>query len=311
MKNLKFIKKRLKAVKNTQHITKAMKMVSSVKLRKAEERTKISKDYYNSLQDLVINILAKTPSYVHPFLQTPKTSSSVLIVITSDKGLCGSFNQNILKEAEKFLKNNRGKRDVKLVVIGKKGEEYFNIRKIKIDYLIKDIEREISKHYQYSYDFSKGILENKILTFDNGLKFSIIDAFLDGKIGEVKVCYSQYISVIKHPVVIETLLPIKIERTKQYKEGNKIEKFDFIYEPSKEFILSKLLINFVFVKFYQFLIESQTSEHAARMTAMDNAYKNTIDLIELLTLQFNRARQAAITKEIIEIVSGAEALKKK
>jgi len=292
MASLKEIKSRIGSVKNTQQITKAMKLVSTSKLKKAQDNIVGCRPYAYNIRDLIQNI-AQSRQVSHPLLEEKDQSLSsekvLYVVVTSDRGLCGGFNNNISRWAEGRYRNilSEGK-DVDFYFIGKKARDYFSSRDLK------DGEVKLNLAKDMSYSLAKDVA-NKLLNY-----------FLDGSYDEVYVVYNEFKSAIQQDVVSERLLPVKME----VNTGSEFyEDLDTIFEPSASEIIEELLQKHFEVQIYRILCESIASEHAARMTAMENASNNAKDAIDKLTLTYNKMRQAAITTELIEITSGAEALK--
>jgi F-type H+-transporting ATPase subunit gamma len=293
MASLKEIKNRIGSVKNTQQITKAMKLVSTSKLKKAQDNIMGCRPYAYNIQELIQNI-ALSRHVSHPLLEEKdqaQSSEKVLyVVVTSDRGLCGGFNNNIARWAEKRYKafaDDDQKKEIDFYFIGKKGRDFFASRGLK------DGEVKLNLAKDMSYSLAKDVA-GKLLTY-----------FLNGSYDEVHVVYNEFKSAIQQDVVAERLLPLKM----QDNSGSDFyEDPDTIFEPAASEIIEELLQKHFEVQIYRILSESIASEHAARMTAMDNASNNAKDAIDKLTLTYNKMRQAAITTELIEITSGAEAL---
>ncbi len=287
MPSLRDIKRRIKSVKNTQQITKAMKMVSAAKLKRAQDEIIAARPYAEKMLSLISSLAAKTPSESHPLLraasgENPKTA---VIFITSDRGLCGSFNAVLLRTVERFLRE--AEYGVNLYLIGKRGIEHFKRR---------DIEVVKSRPYgsaRPKYGHAVEIAHN------------VINSYLGGEVNEVRIIYSEFKSALAQRPVVQKLLPITPEKLAEAEEF----QVEMLFEPSKDEVLSSLLPKYVEVQVFRALLESSASEHGARMTAMDSASKNASSMIGGLTLKYNRLRQAAITKELMEIIGGAEALK--
>lgn len=303
MPNLKDIRNRIDSVKNTRKITKAMKMVAAAKLRKAQERMEESRPYASRLQAMIDGLSGRIDSESHPLLERRENPDKTLVVIvSSNRGLCGGFNSNLFRGLDRFLEEQRisGERQ-ELATVGRKAHTHYKKSKYELvevyDGVIGDV------------DFRKA----KRIAGD------IIEQFVDGSYDAVYLCYNRFISAIANEWVIGRLLPLSmsVEMTEENPEGvveedeePKESAFgDYIYEPDLDTLLGNLLPSHVEAQVMQALVESEATEHAARMTAMDNATNNASDMIDDLTLQYNRARQAYITREIVEIVSGAESLK--
>lgn len=291
MANVLDIRRRIRSVKNTRQITKAMKLVSAAKLRRAQERIVNARPYANRML-AVLNSLAfrahpsldpPQPEQVHPLLAERGDERIELVVITGDKGLCGAFNTNILKAAQNFLEEHAN-RYLDLELVGRKARDYFKRRPWTI-------------HHEYVNIFARLQYEHA-----KSIAQAVIEEYSQGEVDAVYLVYNEFKSVIQQRIVVERLLPIaKLEF------GAEENPTDYIYEQPPQVIFDNLLPKHVEVQVYRALLESAAAEHAARMTAMDSATNNASEMIETLTLNMNRARQAAITKEIIEIVSGAAA----
>jgi F-type H+-transporting ATPase subunit gamma len=257
-------------------------MVSAAKLRRAQERIVQARPYAVRMLHVLRSLASRANPDLHPLLRSPGDRRVELLIVTGDKGLCGSFNTSIFKKATSFL-DTLGERQVTVHTIGKKGRDYFRRRRYRVHREWVDIFRTLS--YPTAAEIAK----------------DLIDRFVRDELDAVYVVYNEFKSVMQQAPVVERLLPI--ERLEQ---GEAAE--DYIYEPSPQELLDRLLPLHVEVQVYRALAESAAAEHAARMTAMDSASNNAADLIESLTLHMNRVRQASITTEIIEVVSGAEAL---
>ena len=282
MANLKDIRDRIKSVKSIQKVTKAMKMVAAAKMRRAQERMEESRPYSNSLAEVIQHLLPDIDRDALPLLDVRDVKRKAYVVVSADRGLAGAFNTNLLKVAQKEI-DSFGKEKVDLFCIGKKGRDHFKRREYNI----------ITSHV----DFWADMKFNSAITIGR----SIIEHFTSGKVDEIHVVYNYFINVGQQEVKSEVLLPLI------YEEKNGVTH-DRLYEPSKEELVSSLIPRHLNVQMWKYLLESYASEQAARMLAMENATSNSQDMIKDLTLEFNKARQAAITTEMLEIVSGAEAL---
>ncbi|MFZ3230121.1 MAG: ATP synthase F1 subunit gamma [Pseudobdellovibrio sp.] len=291
MANLKDIRLRIDSTKNTQQITKAMKLVSAAKLRKAQHNITNMRPYALTLKQVIANIAA-TEKVSHPLmLKKQKTQNVLLVVLTSDRGLAGAFNSSINKFAEKYYadhKNNYEKID--FIFIGKRGADYFGRKNIKGIETFTKLEKEIS------YGLAKSIAE------------SLTNHFLNEKYDEVRMIYNEFKSAISQKVICETLLPIEVDQTSFNAEGSTFAA-DMIFDPSPEKIIEELLRKNFNLQVYRAMCESVASEHGARMTAMENSSNNAKEMINKLSLTYNKARQEKITTELAEIVGGAESLK--
>lgn len=293
MASLKDIRSRLATTKNTQQITKALKLVSASKLRKAQNNIVNMRPYALSLRR-VISDVAVTQKVIHPLMAQRKEVNSVLmVVLTSDRGLCGAFNTNINKFAENYIRENKSRLEkLDFIFVGKKGFDYFAKRNVKPIDSITRLDKDIS--YKLASEVA-----------DKLLKY-----FLSGTYDEVRLVYNEFKSAISNEVVCETILPVNLGLSSFTDEIN-TSKFskDLVFEPTPEKIIERLLIKHFDLQVYRSMSESVAAEHGARMTAMENASNNAKDLINKLTLTYNKVRQEKITTELIEIVSGAEALK--
>ncbi len=292
MASLKDIKLRINSVKNTQQITKAMKMVSAAKLNRAQDNITNLRPYAKGLLGVIADVAA-TKRVQHPLLsQHPDAKNVLLVVVTSDRGLCGGFNTSINKYAETYLKENKDQfSQLDLLLIGKRSLDYFNRREVESLDSILNLAKDIS------YEMSSDIADK------------LIKYFLDGDYDEIRFIYNEFKSVLTQELTVETILPIDLDKS-AFDESSE-EKFskDLIFEPEAKDIIEVLLKKHFAVQVYRILSESVAAEHAARMTAMDNATSNAKEMISSLTLTYNKLRQAAITTELTEICSGAEALK--
>ena len=295
MPNLLDIRRRLKSVKNTQQITKAMKMVSAAKLKRAQDRVVTARPFANKMTEVLTGLADRTDEdFHHPLLDARGDERYLLVLITADKGLCGAFNTNLIKAAQAFINENSGKH-VEIVAVGRKGRDFFRRRPTGVS-------------NEYVGLTGKGRVE-----FSEALEVArdVINRFTeDAAIDKVFIIYNEFRSVLSQRVVTEQLLPVA--RTADVAESatpaGGVSMVDYIYEQPADEIFSRLLPRLVETQIFRALLESVASEHGARMTAMDSASKNARELIDSLTLNMNRVRQAAITNEIIEVVSGAAAL---
>jgi F-type H+-transporting ATPase subunit gamma len=288
MPSLKQIRRRIASVKNTQKITRAMKMVAAAKLRRAQENITKMRPYALQTLEMLSSVAARAgDEEVHPLLANREQKKVMLVVLTSDRGLAGAFNASINKAAHRFL-DELGEKgtEVSLATIGRKGHEYFRRRKADIRHPFEDIYDKLGP------DKARQVGD------------VIIEQYVQAELDAVHLVYNEFKSAITQRVVMEQLLPIKPLEMPEDEVA-----VDYIYEPDKRALLDTLLPMYVHVEVYRALLESVASEHGARMTAMDNATNNAGEMIDRLTLQMNRARQAAITKELMEIIGGAEALK--
>jgi F-type H+-transporting ATPase subunit gamma len=288
MPSLIDLRRRIRAVKNTQQITKAMKMVAASKLRRAQERMTNARPFVLQMQHVLGNVAARVNPSVHPLLaihEVDPDSRTLVIVVTGDKGLCGSFNTNIIKAAGSFIVDSPQR--CTLGLVGRKGRDFFARRGFDVFF------EAIGIFQKLQFEDARAIAE------------TAIDAYTGGEVDRVVLAYNEFKSVISQRVVVNQLLPI--QRT-DIGEIGPAPQIDYLYEPSAQEIFDQLLPRYVEVQVYGALLESNAAFFAAQMTAMDTATKNSGDMISSLTLYMNKVRQAAITREIIEVVSGAEAL---
>lgn len=279
------IRRRIRSVKNTQQITKAMKMVAAAKLRRAQERIFGARPYAAGLREVLSSVATRVDILTHPLLAEHEAERNVLLVIvTADRGLCGAFNTNAIRAAMSAIRD-RGWESVQLLPIGRKANDFFKRRTIPI-------RRQATQIFQA---LSLGTAQEIAQT--------LIGDFTSGAVDAVYIVYNEFKSIISQHVRVERLLPIE----RAWEEMKNEPSVDYLYEPSAVEILNEMLPKYVEFQLYRILLDSAASEQGARMTAMEAATKNASDMIDHLTLTYNRIRQAAITKEIIEIVSGAAA----
>jgi F-type H+-transporting ATPase subunit gamma len=289
--SLRDIRKRIRSVKSTQQITKAMKMVAAAKLRRAQDAILRARPYALLLEKAIGEVAARAAAEggaENPLLAARPARRAELVLVTSDRGLAGAFNSNVLRRAQRFMTENADKLEaVHLSTIGRKARDYFRARRMTV-----------RKDYA-------GI--HQALTFEKAQEIAgeLTERFLSGEVDQVILGYNEFKSAITQKVTLHQLLPIVTAPAAESGGG----AVDFLYEPERERLLADLLPRHLAIQVWRVLLESAASEHGARMTAMDSASRNAKELIGKLTLQYNRARQAYITKELMEIVSGAEALK--
>jgi F-type H+-transporting ATPase subunit gamma len=291
---LKDIKRRIASVKKTQQITSAMRMVAAAKLRRAEAAIKAARPYAERMRQTLGEVAAALGDAEHPLLVARNEVHSLeVVVITSDRGLCGAFNSSAIKKAEALIAERRhGLDNIAITTIGRKASEHFA--------------RRHSSSLAQSYEIGKGWIE-----YDWAAQISrrLSQRYRDAEVDQVIVVVNRFESVMRQTAAADVLLPFQPPESDMAEaEGEGAERLPYSIEPSPEQLLGTLVPKAVEVEIFRALLENQVGEHAARMTAMESATRNTEDLIEQLTLQYNRARQAAITKELVEIVSGAEAL---
>lgn len=272
-------------------------MVAAAKLRRAQDAIVSARPYARKMNEMLRHLVTKIDPEINPLLQTREVKRAAVIIVTADRGLCGAFNSNIAKTSMDHINKNYGHlverlHAFKLIMVGKKGFDFFNK---------KDFELH-SKHV--------GIFQALDFNHAQSIVQEISDGYLQGEFDKVEVIYNEFKSVIQQRIVVEQLLPIPPEETKETDDLKSLAQVEYIYEPSSTEIINALLPKHLNFQMWRILLESNAAEQGARMTAMDNATTNASDLIRDLTLSYNKARQASITKELLEIVSGAEALKK-
>lgn len=285
MPNLKAVRKRIGSVKNTQKITKAMKMVSAAKLRRAQGAVTAARPYADKLTALLRNVAARVGATAHPLLQQRQEERLVhVLLVTGDRGLCGGYNANLIRKAEALLQE-RGSDQVRMTIVGRRGFDFFKRRPVTI------ADKHINLFGGPTVELARTIGEQ------------LAQEFAAGSSDAVYLIYSHFRSALVQVPTVERLLPILAEG------GDGAGAVDYRYEPDAAILLDRLLRQYVTVLIHRAFLEATASEHGARMTAMDSATSNASDMIERLTLDMNRARQATITKELMEIIGGAEALK--
>jgi len=278
------IKRRIKSIGNTMQLTRAMKMVSSAKLRRAQRRILAARPYSDRTLAILRSVASRANPELNPLLQTHGTERVEIVVLTGDKGLCGAFNANIVRKAYELVQD-LGRRDVRVTAIGKRGRDYFNRIGANVIASWADVFRDVQ--FPLAAEIADGLIER----------------YTNREVDEIYLAYNGFKSALQADVTIVRLLPI--EPLTLEEQG---VREDYIYEPAPQELLASLLPHYVQQLVFRALLESVAAEHAARMTAMENATKNAGELIDSLTLTMNRVRQASITTEIIEVVSGAEAL---
>ena len=287
MASLKAVRTRIASVKSTQKITSAMKLVAAAKLRRAQDSIVAARPYARTLAEITAEVAARAGGDSHPLLQQREVRRIAVVVVTSDRGLCGGFNSNVCRAAQRWGKDKiqAGQADeVSYVVVGRKGRDFFRRRKLP---MTRDL---------------PGPTGDNAVQSAKDLAATLTDDFLTSRVDSVLLVYNQFRSIVSQKITVEPLLPVA-------PSASGLGGQDFLYEPSKGEILDFILPLYVEMQIHAVLLESIASEFGARRTAMENATKNATEMIDRLTLQYNRARQAAITKELMEIVGGAEALK--
>jgi F-type H+-transporting ATPase subunit gamma len=293
MPSLLDIRRRIRAVRSTQQITKAMKMVAASKLRRAQERIQLGRPFATQMLRVLNSLASRVDPTSHPLLderRVPRAGGKVLLfVITADRGLCGSFNTNVIKSSGAFITENPG-REVALGLVGRRGRDYFARRGFDVRY------EQINLFAHLRFEDAQAIAK------------SAMDAFVGGEVDSVYLVYNEFKSVMQQRVIVERLLPIARLDIEAPPDAAPQPAIDYLYEPSPQQLFAQLIPTHVEVQVMRALLESAAAEHAARMTAMDAATRNSAEMIDQLTLYMNKVRQAAITREIIEVVSGAQAL---
>lgn len=285
MASLKDIKKRIGSLKNTSQITKAMKMVSAAKLRRAQESIVAGRPYAEKMQEVLQNLSSGVDSSASPLLEVRPVNKVGIILFTSDRGLCGGFNANLIKKAERLAKEELAGKETAFSFYGKKGLEYFRRRGIA------EKESHLTAVPGAGYAVALEMANN------------VIEAYGNGDIDEVYLVFGKFQSAITQIPMVEKLLPLQSE------EGTaSLQSTDFLFEPSAVDILESLIPKYVASQLFKAILETAASEHGARMSAMDSASKNAKDMIGRLTIQYNRARQAAITTELMDIINGAQSV---
>ena len=287
MATLRDIRRRINSVKSTQQITKAMKMVAAAKLRRAQEQIARLRPYADGLANMLAHVAAKVDHRLNPYLQEREVQTICFTILTADRGLCGSFNANIIRRAKNEIDAQlEAGKQVKLVTIGKKGYEFFSRRGYEIDF------KEI------------GLFNNLQFSHATSLASFLGQRFLDGSYDQVYLIHAEALSPVKQNIVMHQLLPIIAQEPD---EGERHYEYEF--EPAPDVLLNELCPRSLNIKTWRAMLESYFAEQGARMVAMETATDNAQEMIYHLTLYYNKIRQATITKELIEIVSGAEALK--
>ncbi|MBM7684543.1 ATP synthase F1 subunit gamma [Defluviitalea raffinosedens] len=287
MASIRTIKRRIKSVHSTSQITKAMKLVSTAKMQKARRNVEETRPFFITMQKTISSVVHGSKGITHPYIKEREVKNTMYIVIASDRGLAGGYNSNVCKLA---LQHIGQKQNVKLITIGKKSRDFFNRRK----YSISNSYLGISENPKYAYAARVGE--------------TVLDLYNKEEIDEVYLVYTAFKSMIHQVPTVKKLLPVDVSEFKTDKESKEQDDV-MIYEPSPEGVLEYVIPKYINSVIYGAMVESAASEQGARMTAMDSATENAMDIIERLTVEYNRARQASITQEITEIVGGSEALK--
>ncbi len=295
MATLRDIRNRISAVKSTQKITKAMKMVAAAKLRRAQEAMIAARPYAKTMKQLLQHLSTKVDVTASSYFVERPVKSVAVVVVTADRGLCGSFNANLIKTAVNHINKNyaelQAAGQVKVICVGRKSFDYFNKRNYKV----------VSKH--------TGIFAGMNFQTAKNIVKELLEGYEKGEFDKVEIIYNEFKTITQPRIATDQYLPIVAEEHNHQATVSK-SQVDYIYEPSSESIMEALLPKHLNFQLWRVLLESNASEQGARMAAMDNATTNASELINALQLSYNKARQASITKELLEIVSGAEALKK-
>ena len=286
MATLKAIRRRIASVRNIQQITNAMRMVSAARLRRAQEAAEAARPYAEKLEVVLHNLAGQSQTLVHPLLTKREEAKIDLMLYTSDRGLCGSFNSSLIREAEAFI-NAHPAQEVTISCVGRRGFDYFRRRQTPM------AEEHINLGGKYT----------SALAHDIGLRMT--ERFLSGESDGFYILYARFRSALVQVPTLDQVLPI----VPQEQDDAASTPLDYLYEPTAQGLLSRLLTRYVDMLLYRAMLESVASEHGARMTAMENATNNAVEMIDTLTLDMNRARQADITRELLEIVATGESLK--
>ena len=288
MATLRDIQRRIRSVQSTQKITRAMKLVAAAKLRRAQERIVEARPYASKMSEVLASLSLRCDPAAHPLLARRETGRKMLMVVTADKGLCGAFNSNIIRRSTDLLRGATGDVQFTLTVVGRKCRDFYRRRPHAIRSEYVNFFDKLA--YEHAAQIAQGLIE----------------AYAQEAFDELQLVYNEFRSVTSQRVKVETLLPIQPLAAPGEGDGVPL---DYLYEPSPAAILDRLLPKHVETQIYRALMESLAGEYGARMTAMENATRNASEMIDMLTLQFNKARQEKITKELLEIVGGAEALR--
>lgn len=292
VENLKTLRRRIRSIKNTKQITHAMEMVSAAKLRRIQNALLAGRPFIAKLQEILSNLSASEQSKTHQCFKTKTHGNILVVLITADRGLCGAYNNNLIHVALDFIKSYEGQK-ISAFCIGKKGLDFF--KKHNIEILGHNIELSGRLIYDKIQEISKQIL----------------DLFFNKEIKEVYLIYNRFISTMSYKPTVELFLPLNSDFTDTQKHNDKKFNLEFILEPDPQTVFELIVPRYLQSKFYMTLAESFTSEHSARMVSMNNATKNCEELINTYTLKMNKARQASITRELIDIVGGSNAIVQK
>ncbi|MEE2829217.1 MAG: ATP synthase F1 subunit gamma [Myxococcota bacterium] len=293
MATLKELKTRIASVKSTEKITRAMKLVAAAKMKRATDAALASRAYSDEVTAVLQSLVARVAAADHPLLKAHDEVNKVaVIVVTADRGLCGGFNNNLMRRVENWVweqgRDNKAFEDVELQAFGKKAQQFFSTRNFRFGRTVTELKPD-----QFNLEVAKLVADLKT-------------RYESGELDEVYLAYNRFVNTLTQTPLIEKLFPLTHLASEEASEPEHLT--DFVYEPNQSVILNEILPLFLRTRLTQVFLESEAGEHAARMTAMDNATRNAKDVIERLSLEYNRARQAAITTELVEIVAGAEAL---
>jgi len=285
MPSLKELKSRIDSVHKTEQITKAMRMVAAAKLRRAQNNIIAARPYAIKMNEVLVSLVMRASPEIHPLLRVRESRRCVVVAIASDRGLCGAFNQNVFRSTERFIRDNRSRYDdISLVPVGRRCIDYFKNKGIPI--------RKSEMIGTPSYELVTDIVNN------------LIDGYVLEEYDELIIIFNEFRSAMRQVLHVDKVLPVE-----PIEADDEMIRVDYLYEPSEEVLLNTLLPLSLRVFFYRAFLESNASEHGARMTAMESASRNASEMIDKLTLKYNRQRQSAITTELMEVVGGAEALK--
>lgn len=285
MASLKDLKNRINSVQKTEQITSAMRMVAAAKLRRAQSDIIAARPYAIKANEVLISLVTRTNPDMHPLLRVREPKRGVLVVIASDRGLCGSFNQNVFRKAESFIKENQDRyEELSLVLIGKRSQDFFKRKAIPIRKSLA--------------------IENLTYELASEIGNDLIEGYIKEEYDELTIIFNEFKSAMTQILHEDVVLPVE-----RIESDDEMINVEYLYEPSEDVLLDALLPMSLNIFFYRALLESAASEHGARMTAMESASSNAAEMIDKLSVKYNRARQAAITTELMEVVSGAEALK--
>ncbi|MEW5798148.1 MAG: ATP synthase F1 subunit gamma [Bacteroidota bacterium] len=292
MATLREIRSRISGVKNTQKITKAMKMVSAAKLRRATDAIIAARPYAKKMKELLSHLSGQVDVTKYPQFEVREVKSVAIVVVTADRGLCGAFNSNIIKATVNHIEKNYAEMNeagkVKLICVGKKGYDFFSKRNYEV------ISKHVGIFNQLNFNIAKTIVAE------------VVEGFIKGEFDKVEVISNEFKNAVQQKLTVSQFLPVMPEESNDKKHA----ATDYIYEPTSDEIVGALVPKHLNFQMWRVLLDSNAAEQGARMTAMENASTNARDLIKILQLNYNKARQAAITKELLEIVGGAEALRK-